>query len=65
MKGQPSMNNQEDKIKYKKQKMTLLLDGETIDIIRTYGQEHLGSTSVSASVRAMAKEYDRNKRDKQ
>ena len=56
------MTNQEKKNNiYKKQKMTLLLDGETIELIRQYGQEILGSTSVSASVRAMAKEYGRKK----
>jgi hypothetical protein len=51
----------QDRSKYKKQKMTLLLDSETIDLIRSYGQDILGSTSVSASVRAMAKEYGRKK----
>jgi hypothetical protein len=48
------MSKKED---YKKQKMTLLLTGETISLIRQYGQDKLGSTSVSAAVRAMAKEY--------
>ena len=56
------MNNQEKKLLHKKQKMTLLLDGETIELIRDYGLTMLGSNSVSASVRAMAKEYGRNKR---
>ena len=59
------MNNQANRLKYKKQKMTLLLDGETIELIRQYGREILGSTSVSASVRAMAKEYGRKAKDKQ
>jgi len=54
--------NQENKSKFAKQKMTLLLDGETIDLIRQYGQDILGSTSVSASVRAMAKEYGRKQK---
>ena len=57
------MNIQASKSKYKKQKMTLLLDGETIKLIRDYGQEMIGSTSVSASVRAMAKEYGRRKKE--
>lgn len=53
------MQFQEDKSKYKKQKMTLLLDGETIQIIKSYGKRTLGSDSVSASVRAMARDYAR------
>jgi len=56
------MKNQDNKLKeFKRQKMTLLLDGETIRLIKEYGIEMLGSTSVSASVRAMAKEYGRKK----
>ena len=59
------MNNQANRSKYKKQKMTLLLDGETIELIRQYGRDILGSNSVSASVRAMAKEYGRKTKNKQ
>ena len=51
------MSKKED---YKKQKMTLLLTGETIALIRQYGLEKLGSESVSAAVRAMAKEYGKS-----
>jgi hypothetical protein len=55
----------EDKSKYKKQKMTLLLNGETIALLKEYGLNNLGSTSISAAVRAMAKEYDRKQREQQ
>jgi hypothetical protein len=51
------MSKKED---YKKQKMTLLLTGETIALIRQYGQDKIGSESISAAVRAMAKEYGKS-----
>lgn len=44
-----------------KQKMTLLLTGETIALIREYAQDVLGSDSISSAVRSMAKEYERKK----
>lgn len=46
---------------HKKQKVTLLLTGETIALIKEYGADKLGSNSMSAAVRAMAKEYERTK----
>lgn len=60
------MTNQNNKSKeFKRKKMTLLLDGETIRLIKEYGIEMLGSISVSASVRAMAKEYGRRKQNRE
>jgi len=46
----------------KKVKMTLLLDDESLNLIREYGKEYVGSSSVSGSIRAMAKEYGRRKK---
>ena len=58
------MENQSKQQKYKRQKMTLLLDGETIELLKEYGMKTTGSESVSAAVRTMAKEYGRrSKRD--
>lgn len=41
----------------KKVKITLLLDGETLTILRAIAEKKLGSNSVSQAVRFMAKEY--------
>jgi len=43
--------------KSKRVKMTLLLDDETIKLLKQYSYEKFGSTNVSNSVRSMAKEY--------
>ena len=42
-------------------KMTLLLDSETITILKKYSYEQTGSTNVSKAVMSMAKEYERSK----
>ena len=38
---------------------TLLLDVETMEALKEYGRENLGSESMSAAVRAMAREWKR------
>jgi hypothetical protein len=38
-------------------KKTLLLDQETIDILKIYGTKHTGSENISSAVRTMAREY--------
>jgi hypothetical protein len=40
-------------------KMTLLLDGDTINILKKYALEKTGTENVSNAVRMMAKEYDK------
>ena len=62
MKNQVTSKN-DNNSKYKRKKITLLLDGETIELLREYGIEVMGTYSVSASVRAMAKEYGRRKKE--
>ena len=57
MKGGKPMSNS------KKQKMTLLLDSETINVLRLYADKELSTNSISQAVRSMAKEY--GKRQKQ
>lgn len=42
-------------------KMTLLLDSETIQLLKDYSYEQTGSTNVSKAVMSMAKEYERTK----
>ena len=39
-------------------KMTLLLDSETITLLKQYSYEQTGSTNVSKAVMSMAKEYE-------
>ena len=39
-------------------KMTLLLDSETIAILKKYAFEKTGNTNVSMAVRLMAKEHE-------
>jgi hypothetical protein len=42
-------------------KMTLLLDGETIKLLKEYSFELTGSTNVSKAVMSMAKEYEKSR----
>ena len=51
MKGEPNMKEN------KRQKMTLLLDDETIKLLKKYGYETLGETNVSKAVMSMVKKY--------
>jgi len=47
------------KVPNKKVKMTLLLDSDSINTLKKYGEEYIGVTSISAIVRIIAKEYER------
>ena len=47
------MKAQDDRVK-----MTLLLDSETITILKKYSYEATGSTNVSKAVMSMAKEHE-------
>ena len=51
-KGETNMKAQ-DRVK-----MTLLLDSETITILKKYSYEATGSTNVSKAVMSMAKEHE-------
>ena len=42
-------------------KMTLLLDSETIQLLKQYSYETIGATNVSKAVMLMAKEYEQTK----
>lgn len=42
-------------------KMTLLLDSETIKLLKEYSYEKIGSTNVSKAVMSMAKEYEKSR----
>jgi hypothetical protein len=46
--------------KKQKVKMTLLLDSDTINILKAYAVEQTGNESVSMGVRMLAKEHDKN-----
>ena len=50
-------------MKKERVKMTLLLDSETIQLLKDYSYETTGSTNVSKAVMSMAKEYGRNKKN--
>jgi len=52
----------EKKSKSKRVKMTLLLDSDSIKILKRYGEKQLNISSVSAIVRAIAKEYERKEK---
>ena len=52
-KGETNMKAQENRVK-----MTLLLDSETITILKKYSYEATGSTNVSKAVMSMAKEHE-------
>ena len=45
-------------------KMTLLLDSDTINILKQFSQEKSGTENVSNAVRMIAKEYDRKRKEK-
>lgn len=45
-------------------KMTVLLDSETISLLKQYASEKFGSNNVSNAIRSMAREYG-NTRTKQ
>jgi len=47
-----------------KVKMTLLLDSETIAILKHYALDKTNTENVSNAVRMMAKEYDRERERK-
>jgi len=49
----------------KKKGKTLLLDVKTIEILIEYAQDKLGTNSMSAAVRLMAREYHDNKNKEQ
>jgi hypothetical protein len=40
-----------------RQKMTVLLDSETIALLKEYASEKFGSNNVSNAIRSMAREY--------
>jgi len=42
----------------KRVKMTLLLDSDTIEILKQYSSDKTGRESVSMAVRMLAKEYE-------
>ena len=43
-------------------RMTLLLDSDTIAILKQFASEKSGTENVSNAVRMMAKEYDRKRK---
>ena len=45
-------------------KMTLLLDSDTIAILKQYASDKSGTENVSNAVRMMAKEYEKNRTNK-
>ena len=51
------------KSKGTRQKMTLLLDDETIKLLKQYGYEVLGATNVSKAVMSMAERYGKEKEE--
>ena len=60
MKGvRPMQNNTNERVK-----MTVLLDSETILLLKQYASEKFGSNNVSNAIRSMAREYG-NTRTKQ
>jgi len=44
--------------KNKRQRMTLLLDNETIKALKDYGYKTFGETNVSKAVMSMVKDYE-------
>jgi predicted hydrolase (HD superfamily) len=44
-----------------RQKMTVMLDSETIELLKKYASDKFGSNNVSNAIRSMAREYG-NKR---
>jgi len=51
--------------KDKRVKMTLLLDSDTIDLLKQYSLEKAGTENVSNAVRMIAKEYGKTKKEAQ
>lgn len=47
----------------KKVKMTLMLDSDTIEVLRMFAYEELGETNVSKAVRLLAKQYEQAKQN--
>ena len=45
----------------KKVKMTLLLDSDTIDLLRDFAYQEIGETNVSKAVRLLAKQYEKQR----
>ena len=41
----------------KKVKMTLMLDSDTIDLLKEFAYQEIGETNVSKAVRLLAKQY--------
>jgi hypothetical protein len=53
MKGVRPMENRTNE----RVKMTVLLDSETIRLLKEYASEKFGSNNVSNAIRSMAREY--------
>ena len=49
--------------KVKRVKMTLLLDSDTIELLKAYALNKSGTENVSNAVRMIAKEYGRERTD--
>ena len=49
----------------KKKKVTLFLDTDTLIILELVGNNVIGSANKSGAVRYLAKEYEKNKRNKE
>ena len=49
------------KVNNKKVKMTLLLDSDTIDLLRDFAYQEIGETNVSKAVRLLAKQYEKQR----
>lgn len=49
----------------KRVKMTLLLDSDTIEILKQYSSDKTGRESVSMAVRMLAKEHEQNSTTKE
>ncbi len=43
-------------------KKTLLLDSETVDILKEFGIENSGSENISAAVRTLAREHKKRRK---
>ncbi len=51
--------------KVKRVKMTLLLDSDTIDLLKQYALDKTNTENVSNAVRMIAKEYGKTKKETQ
>ena len=45
----------------KKVKMTLMLDSDTIELLKHFAYQEIGETNVSKAVRLLAKQYGKTK----